>query len=75
MAKTKTSSEVKDRWNRKTYDEIKVRVEKGYKEEIKAHSEALGVSVNAFINRAICEAIERDSAAPAASCEAIEGKG
>lgn len=69
MAKTKTSSEVKDRWNKKAYDEIKVRVEKGHKEEIKAHSEALGVSVNAFINRAISEAMERDVVASAASCE------
>ena len=43
------------------YDEIKVRAPKGKKEEIKAHAESLGESVNAFINRAIDEAIERNS--------------
>ena len=63
----KTSSAVKDRYNAKAYDEIKVRVDKGRKAEIKAHAEAQGESVNGFINRAIDETMERDSAAPAAS--------
>ena len=57
----KTSSKVKDRYNAKTYDEIKVRVFKGQKEVIKAHAEARGEISNAFINRAIDEAIERDN--------------
>ena len=63
----KTSSAVKDRYNAKAYDEIKVRVDKGRKAEIKAHAEAQGESVNGFINRAIDETMERDSAAPGAS--------
>ena len=57
----KTSSAVKDRYNAKAYDEIKLRVEKGQKEAIKAHAEARGESVNGFINRAIAETIERDN--------------
>lgn len=57
----KTSSAVKDRYNAKAYDEIKVRVEKGRKESIRAHAEAQGESVNAFINRAIDEAMDRDA--------------
>ena len=57
----KTSSAVKDRYNAKAYDEIKLRVEKGQKEAIKAHAEAQGESVNGFINRAIAETIERDN--------------
>lgn len=57
----KTSSKVKDRYNLKTYDEIKVRVYKGEKEIIQAHAEALGESTNAFIQRAIKETIERDT--------------
>lgn len=57
----KTSSAVKDRYNAKVYDEIKVRVEKGRKESIRAHAEAQGESVNAFINRAIDEAMDRDA--------------
>lgn len=43
-----------------TLDEIKVRVKKGRKDQIKAHAEGMGESVNAFINRAIDEAMERD---------------
>lgn len=58
----KTSSVVKDRYNAKAYDEIKVRVGKGQKGEIKAHADRHdGGSVNAFINRAIAETMERDS--------------
>ena len=57
----KTSSAVKDRYNAKAYDEIKVRVDKGRKAEIKAHAEAHGQSVNGFINDAIDEKMERDT--------------
>lgn len=57
----KTSSAVKDRYNAKAYDEIKVRVDKGKKDVIKNHADTHGESVNGFINRAIEEAMERDS--------------
>ena len=57
----KTSSAVKDRYNAKTYDEIKVRVLKGRKDFIQAHAESQGESVNAFINRAIDNQMERDN--------------
>lgn len=42
-------------------DEIKIRLPKGEKDKIRAHAESRGESVNAFIARAIAEAIERDS--------------
>lgn len=42
------------------YDEIKVRVMKGQKDKIKAHVAITGESVNAFITRAIEEAMTRD---------------
>jgi len=45
---------------KENYDEIKVRVEKGQKEIIKAHAESQGKSVNGFINEAIEEKMERD---------------
>ena len=48
-------------------DEIRIRMPKGRKDEIKAHAEAHSESVNSFINRVILEAMERDGAAPAAS--------
>lgn len=56
----KTSSAVKDRYNAKAYDEIKVRVPKGQKDGIKSHAERRGESLNGFIQRAIEETIERD---------------
>lgn len=57
----KTSSVVKDRYNKKVYDEIKVRVSKGKKESIQNYAASKGESLNAFINRAISETIERES--------------
>ena len=57
----KTSSTVKDRYNAKAYDEIKVRVGKGEKDIIKSHADRLyGGSVNKFINMAIMSQLERD---------------
>ena len=57
----KTSSKVKDRYNAKVYDEIKVRVPKGKKEEIKAAADSQGKSVNGFINEAIDEKMKREN--------------
>ena len=45
---------------KKTYDRIEVKVMKGKKEVIQAHAQAQGESLNAFINRAITETMERD---------------
>lgn len=44
------------------YDRLDLTVPKGRKAEIKAHAEAQGESVNAFVNRAIDNQIERDTA-------------
>ncbi len=58
----KTSAKSKNIWMAKAYDRINLTVPKGDKESIKNHAEALGESVNGFINRAIREALERDAA-------------
>lgn len=42
------------------FDIVRVRVEKGKKESIKSHAASQGESVNAFVNRAIDETMERD---------------
>lgn len=55
-------SEYRNDWISKTYDRINLTVPKGRKEAVKAHAEAQGESLNAFINRAIQEAMERDAA-------------
>lgn len=44
------------------YDRIELTVKpKGRKDEIKAHAEQQGETLNSFINRAIDEAIKRDT--------------
>lgn len=42
-------------------DSITLRVPKGQKEIIQDHAQSMGESTNAFINRAIKEAIDRDT--------------
>lgn len=56
----KTSYESIKKYEDKAYDKILLRLPKGRKEEIKAHAESRGESVNGFINRAIENQIERD---------------
>lgn len=60
MAVSKKQQACVNRYMKNHYDEIKVRVDKGQKEIIKAHAEARGESTNAFIQRAIKETMERD---------------
>lgn len=60
MTATKAQQRAVNKYMKENYDEIKVRTEKGKKEIIRAHAESLGESVNAFINRAIDETMDRD---------------
>ena len=46
----KTSSKVKDRYNAKAYDEIKIRVPKGRKSDVESFSKEQGESVNGLVN-------------------------
>ena len=59
----KTSNAVKDRYNAKAYDDIRLRVPKGEKEKIQAFAETQGETVNGFINRLIAEAMGVDKTA------------
>lgn len=63
MPASKAQQRAVSKYMKENYDEIKVRVEKGQKETIKAHAEAQGESVNGFIGRAISETIDRDNGA------------
>ncbi len=47
----------------KTYDRINLLVPKGYKDKVKEAAGRSGSSVNAYITRALNEAIQRDAAA------------
>lgn len=57
-------SEYRNAWIAEKLDRINLTVPKGRKEAIKAHAEARGESVNAFINRAIEETMEREGSEP-----------
>lgn len=57
---TEARRRANEKYNAKTYEEIKVRVHKGQKDIIKAHAESKGESVNSFVNRAIDETMQRD---------------
>ena len=78
MPATKAQQKAQNKWISKAYDRINLTVEKGKREVIRAHAaEWDGGSVNAFINRAIDETMERDKAfeAPARPVERAEGCG
>ena len=53
-------TEYKNKWQQENKERINLIVNKGQKDIIKAHAEAQGESLNAFINRAISETMERD---------------
>lgn len=57
------TTEYKNKWQQENKERINLVVNKGQKETIKAHAEAQGESLNAFINRAITETMERDRTA------------
>lgn len=61
MAVPKCNQRAVAKYTNANYDDIKVRVPKGKRDIIKTHAEARGESVNAFIQRAIDEAIIRDN--------------
>ena len=55
------------KWDAANLDRVSVAMPKAKKDMIKAHAGTRSESINAFINRAIDEAIERDSDDPEAS--------
>lgn len=58
-SKTYTSSEVKDRYNRKHYDQVTIRVGKGGRDAIKAVADSRGMSLAAYIRHLVIEDTKR----------------
>lgn len=61
MPVSKAQQKAVNKYMAANYDRVNVTMPKGKKEVIKAHVEARGESVNAFIGRAIDETMERDN--------------
>lgn len=61
MAVSKAQQKAVHKYVKANYDRMELIVPKGEKEIIKAHAEEQGESVNAFVSRAVQEAMERDA--------------
>lgn len=60
MPASKAQQKAVNKYMSANYDRVNLTMPKGAKAAIKAHAEERGESVNAFINRAIEETMERD---------------
>ena len=49
----------KDRYNKKTYDQVNFRVKKGFKADIEAYANSSGLSLNQWILDAVMEKMQR----------------
>lgn len=67
MPVSKAQQKAVSKYMKQNYDVYQIRMPKGKKDVIKAHAEARGESVNAFIGRAIDETMERDNGAVSGS--------
>lgn len=54
------ASDYRNKWIAEKLDRVNLTMPKGQKDIAKAHAEGRGESLNAFINRAINETMERD---------------
>ncbi len=61
MPASKAQQKAVAKYMKNNYDEIKIRVPKGKKENIQNYAATKNESVNAFINRAINEIMEKES--------------
>lgn len=55
MPYTQATNKAVQKYNKKAYDDLRIRVRKGEAETIKSHAQANGESLNGYINRLIAE--------------------
>ena len=60
MASSEAAKRAVKKYDQEKIDRIAMRVPKGKREVIQAHAQEQGESINAFLNRAVDETIERD---------------
>ena len=60
MASSEAAKRAVKKYDQEKIDRIAMRVPKGKREVIQAHAQDQGESINAFLNRAVDETIERD---------------
>ena len=70
MPASKAQQKAVSKYMKENYDVYQIRMKKGQKDTIKNHADSQGESINAFIGRAIQEAIERDAGGTGAPTEA-----
>ena len=61
MTVSKAQQRAVNKYMKENYDRVNLTLPKGKKDAVKAHAESRGESLNAFINRAIDEAMGRDN--------------
>lgn len=62
MATSKAAQRAVNKYMKENYDRVNLTMPKGKKEDVQAHATRQGLSVNAYINAAIDEKMERDNA-------------
>lgn len=61
MTVSKAQQRAVNKYMKENYDRVNLTLPRGMKDTIKAHAESQGESLNAFINRAIAQTMERDN--------------
>lgn len=70
MSVSDAQRKARDKWLKEKVEDVKMRVPKGQRAVIQEHAKKCGESVNAFLNRAVAETIERDnSRVPSSTAE------
>ena len=55
---SKPTNAVKDRWNAKNYDDLRIRIPKGRKEDVEAYALKHQVTINGLVNAYLRNALE-----------------
>lgn len=55
---SKTSNAVKDRWNTKNYDDLRIRIPKGRKADVEAYASTHGETVNGLVNKLLRQLLD-----------------